>query len=173
MQRRNYIFLLFVAALIVAYVFYVKYYDGNSTTEHKVVPANDEIPMHLSSCDTATVLSLAKQYLDYVVERNYEAALDMLYVLDENNLPVGLNEGQRRQQFLAMTLYPVYGYEIEKLLFWRETDCRLDYRILISRTADGAEAASVRCALRPVRYAEVWYLTMADDRESRDNTELR
>ena len=171
MQKRNYIFFLLAAALIAGYVLYVKYGD-NRMSERTAVSTNVDVPMHLSSFDTSTVMALSKQYLDNVVERNYETALDMLYVLDENCLPVGLNVEQRHRQLLAMTLYPVYGYEIEKLLFWRETDCRLDYRIRISQPIDGKEAASVRCAVRPVRYADIWYLTLADDRDFQFNSEI-
>lgn len=172
MHKYNKIFLFFVAALIVTYVIYIKFGEGTETQRKKSTHTNSEVPMHLSSFDTTAVLSLAREYLNNVVERNYDAALDMLYVLDGNNLPIGLSTEQYHRQQMAMTLYPVYGYEIKKLTFWRETDSRLDYYLLISHPTDGSDPARVRCALRPVRYADIWYLTVADDRDTKDTSEL-
>jgi hypothetical protein len=71
-----------------------------------------------------------------------------------------------------MALYPMSGYEIERLTIWRATDSRLDYYILISNPSDRTEKARVRSALRPVRYEDIWYLTIADDRGINYNSEI-
>lgn len=171
MKKYWYIILIAVAAVTALCILYLK--QGKQTAEEAPEPSNSGVPMQVSQYDTVTVLSLAKEYLNYVMERNYDAAVGMLYVLDENNLPVTLSAEQRQKQLMAMKLYPVYGYEIDKLIFWRQTDSRLDYYIQINQPTDGSEPARVRCALRPVRYADVWYLTLADDREMRDNSEIK
>lgn len=171
MRRINTLFILFVSALVLSYVLYTRC-GGNGIVEPSSKSADGEIPMRVSSYDTTAVLSLAKEYLNYVVDSNYDAALDMLYVLDEYNLPVELDSAQRQYHRKAMALYPMSGYEIERLTFWRATDSRLDYYILISNPSDRTEKARVRSALRPVRYEDIWYLTIADDRGINYNSEI-
>lgn len=158
--------------ILVAYICYVKFGMNDASISHATATVDAELPMTVSAYDTTAVLTLANEYLTYVKEGDFDAALDMLYVLDEDDLPIPINSEHRQMQRIALTLYPIFDYKIDKLTFWRQTDSRLDYSIIVTQPEDGREPAHVRCALRPVRYSNQWYLTIADDRQLNENSEI-
>lgn len=166
------IFLVIVLLVIVAYICFVQFGLDDGTGRQSNNTTDDELPMTISAYDTTSVLSLVNEYLTNLKEGNYDAALNMLHVLDQSELPANLNSEQRQRHRMSMMLYHVYDYKIEKLTFWRQTDSRLDYSIIITQPNDGSEPARIRCALRPVRYMDVWYLTIADDRQMKENSEI-
>lgn len=118
--------------------------------------------MELSVRDTSEVKKIANEFLLLVKERRIDEAVSMLYILDEDDVLQELTPSQKMNQKMALTMYPVYGYEITNIIFWKETDCRLDYNIFVSEPVEDEEPAKIGCALRPVRQDGIWHITVAN-----------
>lgn len=170
-NKLKYIAYILVAVFIIGYIFYTM--NGCSSEDRRVAPkSTQETLMDLSKQDTTAVMNLAKQYLDLVRDRKYDEALDMIYVLDKQEGIIPLSEENRQKQKQAYMMFPVYDYEITRVIFWKETDCRLDYSISITQPADGSEPAKMGCALRPIRYGHDWFLTIANRDTEYKNSEI-
>lgn len=122
--------------------------------------------------DTLAVLELVQTYVNLQKDRRFREAVDMLYVLDKDERLLPLSVEQRREQMIALNMYRIYDYEIKRLIFWKETDCKVEYTIRVSPPQDGQEPVYMGCALRPVRQDGIWYLTTANSRSEHKVSEI-
>ena len=119
-----------------------------------------DITMSLSASDTAEVKQLVAEFMDYLANKDYENALDMLVTLNPNDpyrsQPMGLSDEQKEDLRKQWHRFPFHQYMIENITFTRAYDNDVRCKILLD---NGTE---MRLSIRPLRYIGYWYLSLAD-----------
>lgn len=128
--------------------------------------------MNVTSDDSAQVLDLVKEYFNLVQNKKYDEAMNMIYYLGKDNKiqtpPKALYDKERA----AIAEFPVYGYSIEFIKFYKETDSEVKYSIYFQDPKKVDKPATMSGMLRPVRRDSKWYLTMADAASEQSPSEL-
>ncbi len=164
-----------VAVVALMAIFVIRNCGDHQTGLSLSQQADSQVPkaqMDISGEDTLAVLDLVRTYVNLQKDRRFREAVDMLYVLDKNERLQPLSAEQRREQMIAMNMFRIYDYEIKRLIFWKETDCKVEYAIRVSPPQDGHVPAQMGCALRPVRHEGCWYLTIANRRSEHKVSEI-
>lgn len=119
--------------------------------------------MILGSKDTVTVKKLATEFLEYLKSGNSEAAIDMLYFVTKDKKLVKLPYDLVERQRAIFKHFPVYSYKIDSIIFHTETDSQIRYTIEFFKKENGDNRSNTTSFfLRPMRFNDVWYLTLAD-----------
>ena len=128
--------------------------------------------MTISRQDTDIVISLTKEYLEKVKSGDIDGALGMLYYLDKDKKvgPVPADLAKRQRE--SLKAFPVYGYKIDFLKFFRETDSEVKYSLVISNPEKSKQPAIISAMIRPMREDGKWYLTLADTQSENVQSEL-
>lgn len=128
--------------------------------------------MTLSSQDTNEVMNLTRMFLEQLKAKNIDNALSMLYYLDKDKKVVRVPQDLAKKQREALSYFPVYGYKIEEIKFFRETDSEISYSLIIQDPKTTKEPASITGLIRPMRVNGKWYLTLADSKTDTFRSEL-
>lgn len=121
-----------------------------------------EVPYsaYYTAQDTAEVMNLVNQFMDLIVAKNYNEAIDMLgdkYTEDSiYGLPCDLNDVQRQQALETFQDLNVTDYAIRDYTFKN----RLENQVRINITLDGG--INTKWYLRPVTAGGHWRLTLMD-----------
>lgn len=128
--------------------------------------------MNVTSDDSAQVLDLVKEYFNLVQNKKYDQAMGMIYYLGKGGKiqtpPKALYDKERA----AIEAFPIYGYTIEFLKFYKETDSEVKYTIFLQDPKKVTKPATMSGMLRPVRRDATWYLTMADAASEQGQSQL-
>ena len=116
----------------------------------------------LTQADTTEVLSLTQHFLQLLKDNQVEDAIAMLYFYKNDSIqPLPRNMADR-QRFVFNTFRGV-KYEIEKMAFLTPIDNEVVYLMTMFEKKEGDPRPNeMRFVLKPIRYADKWYLTMAD-----------
>ncbi|MBO5186509.1 MAG: hypothetical protein J6B91_05600 [Prevotella sp.] len=150
---------LFTAIIVIA-VFSLCFgsCSGCSSDKDK---GTDTIPMFVKA-DTMEVLNLVEQYLDKVRNKEYDAAIAMLCVMENDSVkPLGeeLEEEIRVQQ----QTFPVLDYHVEDMEFINENNVRVTYAIeFFKKEPDSKIKNTIRLSFAPQRINAVWHLELLD-----------
>lgn len=129
--------------------------------------------MELSTRDTLGVMDACTAYFDKLVAQDYEGAVSMLKVLNQDTKKIEeLSDSLHTQELMRAKMFPVYGYEVESIQFHTETDSKAKYYIFISPKEEGKEQAKMSVTFRPVREGNTWYLTLANSATEKEASVL-
>jgi hypothetical protein len=117
--------------------------------------------MEVTKNDTDEVIALANNFLDRVKTKDFDGAMAMLHYLNKDKLE-NLPKDLARKEHKALTMFPVYGYRVDYIKFFRETDSEIKFSLLIQDPTKVKHPAVIGGMFRPVRQQGVWYLTLAD-----------
>lgn len=143
---------------------------GNKQQENKtfdrneILTANDRIDTNsvYNSGDTAEVIRLTHEYLDYLKGNNYDAALSMLSdVKTQTNTVSALSDEQAKRLMRKMELFPVENYDINDVKFYSDKDTEVSYTINKNEAAEGPSTA-MKCILCFRKINGQWYATVLD-----------
>lgn len=118
--------------------------------------------MNVTGDDSAQVIDLVREYFNLVQHKKYEQAMGMIYYLGKDDKVETPPKALYDQELAAISAFPIYGFTIEYLRFYKETDSEVKYTIFLQDPKKVAKPATMSGMLRPVRRDAKWYLTMAD-----------
>ena len=131
-----------------------------------------EEKMTLSGSDTTKVMTLMHQYFDFLLKKDYDGAMSMIYQLRNDSLLDAEPEVEEHYQ-MGMKLVTPIRYEIETMIFETERDCLVKYSaVLFEKEGEGDNRPNkMFYAIKPVRVNGEWYLTVSDkdDMNTRDS----
>lgn len=164
MKNLKYLFIVLVAVMMVAC-------GGEKKKSAEIAePVNPRIDqtMEHSNMDEEELTYLATQYLDFLKAKDFESALAMLKSFDGKNV-VPLNEAQKNSLKRVYTAYPVFGYTIDDIVFYSETDTEIKYTIILfEKQYDDELPNTVKSILTPKRIDGAWNLCV-DNRSVGEN----
>jgi len=136
----------------------------DSFDRNEILTSNDRIDAGAvyNSGDTAEVMRLTKEYLDYLKGGNYDAAISMLSrVNSADSTVVELDEAQAKRLMHKMQLFPVENYNISDVRFYGDNDTEVSYVINESDAGEGPSMA-MKCILCFRKVNGKWYATVLD-----------
>lgn len=152
MKQKRIFFALAVGALLLA--------GCKSETKPKVA-APDEPQMTLSSYDSTTVRQLVTDFLEHLKQGRIDDVMPTLYTLDgEDVKPLSGVEYDKCR--FALNLYQIYDYKITDMIFFKETDSEVKYKLYIQDPATKENPATMNGLIRPVRRDGTWYICLAN-----------
>lgn len=150
---------IFTAVIVIAaFSLFLGSCSGCSSDKEKASGTTPEFV----KADTTEVLSLAGQYLDNVKNKDYDAAIAMLHVI-ENDSVKPLDEEVEREIRVQQQTFPVLDYHVEEMEFIDENNVRVTYAIEFFKKEPGSKMKNtIRLAFAPQRINAVWYLELLD-----------
>lgn len=120
--------------------------------------------MTLDSQDTIIVDQLSTEYIEHLKNKEFDAALAMLYYLDPDSAVVPLPRNLAIRQMQIFHMFPVLDYKFESIRFRTESDCQVKFIITFDEPAEGETVNKYTTSmyLQPVRREGQWYLTVRD-----------
>lgn len=141
---------------IVAFLLFLGSCSGCPSDKEKVSGA---IPEFVKA-DTMEVLGLAEQYLNHVRNKNYDAAIAMLYVIENDSVKM-ISEEDEREIRMQQQAFPVLDYHVEEMEFIDENNVRVTYAVEFFKKEPGSKVKNtIRLAFAPQRINAVWYLEL-------------
>lgn len=133
--------------------------SGKNEKKHK-----DYLPlkMNVSDKDTVAVTQLSEKFFQLLKKEDYEGALNMLYILNENGEVVPLPADLRDKQMTVFKTFPVLDYTNKGIIFNTETDSQVKFEIQFTPSQDDKPGAVTCLYLKPMRVKGEWYLTVYD-----------
>lgn len=132
--------------------------SGCSSEQNK---ETDTIPTFVKA-DTTEVLNLVEQYLDYVKNNKYDAALAMLNVIENDSIKP-LDEETKASIRMQQQMFPVLDYQVEDMKFVNENLVRVTYAIEFFKKEPGSNIPNTtRLSFAPQRINATWYLELLD-----------
>lgn len=128
--------------------------------------------MNVTRDDSALVIDLVNLYFNYIQHKNYSGAMSMVYYLGPNKKLVAPPKVLYNKELTAISQFPIYGYNIEYLKFYKETDSEVKYTIYLQDPKKVQKPATMSGMMRPVRVDGKWYLTLADAQSEQSESEL-
>lgn len=127
--------------------------------------AETEFLSELSQVDSSLVAALAGQFMENMKAGSIEAALDLLYVLNDDVLYKPSDEylTQLRSRF---THFPVVSYKLERISFSTKGNNDLSFVYAFAEAAEGEQAPTMKLMFNPVMIDGNWYLTLKDGNQS-------
>lgn len=114
--------------------------------------------------DTAEVMRLTKEYLDYLKGDMCDAALSMLYKVDVKEGKADmLDEDQAKRVLRNMQLFPVENYTINEVRFYSDSDTEVSYTINQSEDGQPGPSNAMKCMLCFRKIDGRWYATVLDN----------
>lgn len=154
MKNLKFLFIVLAAVMMVACGGEKK---KSAEISEPVNPRIDQTMEH-SNMDEEELTYLATQYLDFLKAKDFESALAMLKSFDGKNV-VPLTEAQKNNLKRVYTAYPVFGYTIDDIVFYSETDTEIKYSIILfEKQYDDDLPNTVKSILTPKRIDGAWKL---------------
>lgn len=160
-SKTIYLFLLAAIAVPICLLCSCK---GEQKPSDTSIMVNIGPTMTLDSQDTLIVDQLATEYIEHLKNKEYEAALAMLYYLDPDSAVVPLPRNLAIRQMQIYHVFPVLDYKFESIRFRTESDCQVKYVITFDKAAEGEDPNKYTTSmyLQPIRREGQWYLTVRD-----------
>lgn len=125
---------------------------------------NNVLPtlMDVTGKDTTDVIEKTKEFSGCLERNDVRGALDMLHSLAGDSI-VSLPDELASRQWVALNNISGYTYRIERIVFFKETDCEVKLVAEMFKKEDGDPRPNeIGIILKPVRFRGEWYLTLAD-----------
>ncbi len=135
---------------------------GEQKKETKMARPGLETQMEVTNNDSTAVRQLVNDFLGLVVQGDVDAAISRLYILDGEEVKP-LPEKQRKASEMMLGLHQVYSFNIDSLIFYKETDSKVCYTLILQDPASTASPAHMQGLIRPVRRNGQWYITLANN----------
>lgn len=151
---------LLAAAIIVTAVMAALSACSGCSTESRD-GSSDSVP-EFGKADTAEVLALTGTYLDHVRDGEYDAAVAMLRVI-ENDSVMTLPETTERNVRMQQKAFPVLAYHLTGMDFVNRHRVRVTYDIEFFKK-DSADRIqnTISLTFAPQRIGNSWYLELLD-----------
>ena len=122
-----------------------------------------KVDMHLDANDTIEVHSLVDHFIQYLTNKDVDAAVNMLFLLNNDSV-VSLPARMANNQRVLFKRFQGVKYDVEYLKFYSETDTEVKYNVTLFEKKDANDHRPNKIAfyIKPVRRAGKWYLTMGD-----------
>ena len=161
-MRKYSLFILAVFAALLTFSSCKKDHKVRSYAEI-VADSKPEVAMQLSSNDTIEVHSLVDHFIQYLSNKDVDAAVDMLYVLNNDSV-VSLPAKMANTQKLLFKRFQGVKYDVDHLIFYSETDTEVKYTVTLfeKQGENDNRPNKISFFLKPVRRDGKWYLTMGD-----------
>ena len=126
--------------------------------------APTEPRFQVSAKDTSDVLMMTSEFLGHLKTEQYDSAVAMLYVFNDDTLKAISGERAATQKALLKRFHGI-RYQLESLQLNSEFDNEVNYVITLFDNNPGEHHANtIRGALNPVRIGGKWYLTAKDSK---------
>ena len=130
--------------------------------------------MVLSSEDTVAVRRLTKQYLNLLENRDLDGAISMLRYYEHDSiapLPPQLEAKER----MVLGMFLGMKADIDHIIFFRDNDSEVKYTITMFERTDPNDKRPNKASflIRPVRYLDKWYLTLADKQTDKVKSRIK
>jgi len=148
-------------------------------SEQKSKPDNNpnliEPEMRLSAEDTVGVRRLTKQFLNCLETKDLEGAVAMLNRFEHDSIKPLTNEMAAKQRFVLGMFLGMPKYEIDHIIFHKETDSEVKYTVTMFERTDENDKRPNQASflIRPIRRSGKWYLTLADTQTERRKSEIK
>ena len=112
--------------------------------------------------DTSNINSLVNQYAQFVKNKNFDAAAEMLYeVRNDSVIPLS---AKKRQGFAnAYSHMPIYASKVKSFVLRSDKNNQIDILVQIIKSGDiDKETGVTTISLNPVVKGGKWYLTLLD-----------
>lgn len=154
---------LFILAVLTLLTFSACKKDKVRTFQEIEEDAKPPVAMQLDANDTIEVHSLVDHFLQYLKNKEVDAAVDMLYVLNNDSV-VSLPAKMAKTQKAVFQRWQGVKYDVDHLIFYSETDTEVKYTVTLFEKTDTADKRSniISFFIKPVRRDGKWYLTMGD-----------
>lgn len=130
--------------------------DGNSAGDKTTAQ------QLFSKTDTAEVMSLTREFLDLLHNKQYEEAVNMLHVYENDSLKA-LSPTLRSTLIEQQQAFPVLDYSLVTFTFVDEHKVEVVYRIKFFEKPQGSDIPNtVDLHFAPLRINARWYLTLVD-----------
>lgn len=130
---------------------------GNNTKQG--ARETDTIPTFCAG-DTADVISITTQYLEYLKNKEFDKAMDMLYHI-EGDQTFGLTEKEKTEMQKQYKLFPVLSYQIIGYTFTDPYNTEINYTITFFEKSDDSNIPNTMAfSLKPQRINAVWCLSI-------------
>lgn len=156
MKNRYFLLLSVVAVLLLTAC------KGEQKKETKMARADLPVEMDVSPYDTTTVRQLATDFLGLVKQGDIDAAVSRLYILQGDEVKP-LPDKDKRGCKAMLGLHQVFDYSIDSLIFYKETDSKVCYTLVLQDPSTTASPAHMQGLIRPVRRDGQWYITLANN----------
>ncbi len=154
MKNLKFLFVVLATAMLVACGGEKK---KSAEVAEPVNPRIDQSMVH-SNIDEEELTYLATQYLDFLKAKDFESALAMLKSFDGKTV-TALTEAQKNSLKRVYNAYPVFGYTIDDIVFYSETDTEIKYTIILfEKQYDDELPNTVKSILTPKRIDGAWSL---------------
>lgn len=122
--------------------------------------SQDSVPT-FSKADTTEVLKMAENYLTHLKNKEYDAALHMLYYV-ENDSVKPLPDDEKQKIIEQQNVFPVLDFKLESYKFVNEFNVEATYSIEFFKKPDPDDPIqnTIRITFAPVKYDGAWYLAL-------------
>ena len=130
--------------------------------------------MVLSSEDTVQVRRLVKQYLHLLEQKDLNGAISMLRYYEHDSiapLPPQLEAKER----MVLGMFLGMKADIDHIIFFRDNDSEVKYTVTMFERTDPKDKRPNKASflIRPVRYLDEWYLTLADKQTDKVKSKIK
>ena len=153
----------FVIIVILSVAFAAVSCNGNkqNVEDSELIP---EVKMKLYSEDTTAVYQLLNTYLNFLKSGNLDEAVAMLHSVSSKDSLIALTDVQKKRLKGSFTIIANKDFKIDYLKFYKDMDNEVKIKCILFENKPGENAPNeINMVLRPVRYLNEWYLTVADD----------
>ena len=133
--------------------------------EKTQIDAEAEFVAALSSEDSTAVLDLAEQFMTLLKDGQTEEAVDMIYVLYNDQL-YRKSEAYSQMLVQRFKVFPVYSYHLVYYSFSTQGNNDISYQYAFGRPTSEKPAPTIKLMLNPVLVDGVWYLTLKEQGQS-------
>ena len=154
---------LFILAVLSLLTFSACKQNKLKSLEEIEKEAKPEVAMQLDANDTIEVHSLVDHFIQYLSNKNVDAAVDMLYVLNNDSV-VSLPAKMASTKKVLFKRFQGVKYDVDHLIFYSETDTEVKYTVTLFEKKDENDNRPNKISffIKPVRRDGKWYLTMGD-----------
>jgi len=132
-----------------------------------------EPKMVVSAKDTVAVRQLCAQFFRRLKEKDLKGAVGMLRYWEYDSISPLPRELEAKE---AMTLGMFLGmkYEIDHIIFLKDYDSEVKYTVtMFEKDKDDPRPNKTSFLIRPIRYHNQWYLTLADKQTDKVKSEIK
>ena len=120
--------------------------------------------MKRTHADTLAVMEKADQFLQSLKEKKLDAALDLLYEI-ENNEAKPLSSERRNLLRQTIGAFPVENYTIDELILFSDSDSEVRYTTkMFPDSIESQMPGTMKGSLHPYRIDNNWYLTIQPEK---------
>lgn len=138
--------------------------DNKQKPEEVYVDPRIDESMPRTSADTATVLGLAKNYLDCLKKNDVEGALSQLSVVKGADVSP-LSEDRKQELRKTNKLFPILRYRIDEIRMYSDSDTEVRYTAeFFEKKITDKRPNTIQGSVHPRRVQGQWVLTLEKEK---------